>query len=211
MIECILFDYDGTIADTAEIVWKSFGETVSQFTGHNVTMEEFIEVFGKPLSEMMSFYSKDRTEEMMSYYREYFTLHQDRLIKPFPGVTETIIKLKEMGVKTAIVSSRTKSGVEYGLDMFGIKNHIDLVIGLDDTKNNKPHPEPIFKAINLLDAKVEQTLMVGDSPHDIIAAKESGVKSCVVAWTLFNKEKMYGLGPDYIISDMNELIDIIKK
>ncbi|MDI6618034.1 MAG: pyrophosphatase PpaX [Clostridiales bacterium] len=210
MIRCVLFDYDGTIADTAEIVEKSYGETVKKFTGHNVTRDEFIDVFGKPLSEMMSFYNKDKVEEMTHYYREYFSRYQDTLIRPFPGVVETIKKLKQLEVKTAIVSSRTKSGVEYGVDRFGLNDYIDLVIGLDDTKNNKPHPEPIIKAMGLLDVKAEHTLMVGDSPHDIIAAKEAGVKACVVNWSLFDKEKLQSLNPDYIISEINELIKIIK-
>ncbi|WP_162523566.1 HAD-IA family hydrolase [Calorimonas adulescens] len=211
MIRCVIFDYDGTIADTAEIVEKSFRETVKHFTGHVITRKEFIDVFGMPLTDMMAFYDKDRTEEMVKYYREYFSIYQDLLVKPFPGVVDTIKRLKQLKIKTAIVSSRTRRGIEHGINLFGLADSIDLVIGVEDTQNSKPHPDPVLKAIDMFGIEGKQAIMVGDSPHDIIAAKKAGIKACAVQWSLFGIEKLNDLNPDFKIEAMVDLLDIIKE
>jgi len=104
---------------------------------------------------------------------------QQGYMKPFPGVVPTLIKLKEKGVKLAVVTDAPKLKAWIRLTELGLQDFFDVVVTFDDTGERKPSPKPFRKALELLKVKPSEALMIGDWPErDMVSAKAVGVKTC---------------------------------
>jgi phosphoglycolate phosphatase len=140
----------------------------------------------------------------------------DRMLKQVPlyeGAEDTLIKLKDYGIEVGIVSSSLKEFIEPALRNHGIAGKFNLIIDGNDVKQHKPDPEAVFKALEILKLDPEDILIVGDSKSDIGAAKNAGIKSVLFypqTHTLFyNKEILLTYNPDYVISQLADLIEIM--
>lgn len=108
-----------------------------------------------------------------------------------------------------IVTSKRRELAIRGLRLFDLEKYFKVIVALEDTEKHKPNPEPILKALELLNANKEETLMVGDSPYDILCASNAGVKSVAVKWTILPFNLLEEAKPDYVINDMLEILKII--
>lgn len=125
----------------------------------------------------------DQVDEMMDTYRSHNLENHDRLVKAFDGVFETVKNLHEKGIKMAIVTSKLRDTAIKGMVLTGIDQFFDVIIGLDDVDNAKPHPEALVEAMDQLKADPMTTMMVGDNSHDLEAAHNAGVLATGVAWS----------------------------
>ncbi|MCX7711857.1 MAG: HAD-IA family hydrolase [Clostridia bacterium] len=210
MYSSILFDFDGTLIDTNELIIFSLNEAAKTFLGKEIPKEVLHTILGKALEEQMKLLSEDYYPQMVLHYKECYLSNRDRMIREFHGVREMLQKLKTLGCQTAIVSAKGRSGIEHGLDFFGMREFIDVIISAYDVKNSKPHPEPALKALELLGAEAGNSLMVGDSPYDILCGKNAGIKTVLVDWTLFPKKYFMESLPDFRIDTPDALIAIIQ-
>jgi pyrophosphatase PpaX len=96
-----------------------------------------------------------------------------------------------------------------GLELFDILKHFSVIVTVDDTKQHKPHPEPVLKALENLGASASEALMIGDSVFDILCAHNAGVKAVKVSWgaALEHQDEEE---PDYLVNDAMEIIDIVR-
>ncbi|AMA71772.1 MULTISPECIES: pyrophosphatase PpaX [Aneurinibacillus] len=209
--EYVLFDLDGTLIDTNNLILTSFMYTLEKFYPGKYTREDLIPHMGKPLYDQMALFDPERAEELVQVYREHNERVHDELVEEFPNVLETVGELAEMGIKMGIVTTKQRKTAEMGLRLFGLDKYMDTVICYQDTKNHKPHPEPIQKAMQNLKADPARTLMVGDSQYDIQAAQNAGIASAGVAWSMKGASFLSSFNPTYLLSDMTELIQIVKK
>jgi pyrophosphatase PpaX len=208
-IDTILFDLDGTLVNTYELILQSFLHTFQHFGFHQIKKEDCYKFIGPTLVESFSTIAPDKVEEMVHYYREFNKEHHDELVREFPGVNEAIQSLSQQGYKLGVVSTKVRETVLKGLRKTNLLPYFPVVITLDEVEKAKPDPEPLFKAMHLLDAKPDNTLMVGDSYHDILGAKNSGVGSVGVSWTIQGKDYLKKYNPDYVIDDMRDLLSIV--
>lgn len=206
-IRTILFDLDGTLIDTNELIISSFVYTFEQY-GLRLSREEILEFIGPPLIDTFEKVDKERSRQMFDTYREHNLLAHDEFVKPYPYVAETLKQLKEGDCQLGIVTTKLQKGVNMGLKVTGLEGLFDVIITLDDVTHAKPHPEPVIKAMKLLDRKADETLMVGDNTHDIEAGQNAGVKTAAVAWTIKGREKLAALNPTYMLEDMRDLLKI---
>lgn len=206
----VLFDLDGTILDTNELILSSFMHTLEINQPGKYTRQDVIEQMGGPLVEMLRKFDPDNAEELVSVYRQYNWDHHDRLVTIFPYVQEVLQTIKDEGFKTALVTTKQRTSAIHGMELYKIDQYLDYVVGLEDTANHKPSPEPLLLAMENIGARPEGTIMVGDNPVDILGAKNAGVASCGVAWSMRGPDYLLQYEPDYIINDMRELLDIIR-
>jgi len=206
----ILFDFDGTLADTNELIIHSFLHTLEQFFPHKYQREDIIRHMGKTLWEMMEIYGPEHVDELVKFYREYNVKVHDHYIREFPEVNEVIKELATLGVKMGIVSTKQRKTIEMGLNKLDLTPYFSTVVTYHDTEKHKPDPEPIFLAMKSLNAIQEETIYVGDSTVDILAAKNAGIKSVGVSWSL-RFEELKNLNPDYILNSMRDLLKIVKE
>ena len=204
-----LFDLDGTIIDSIELILRSYRHTM-QLHRANEPMppdEMWISGLGTPLWAQFGQITEDKEEieRMVQTYRTYNLTHHDTLVKPYEGVVGEIRRLKEYGKKLGLVTSKLRDGAMRGLRVSGLDQAFDVVIGCDDVTNFKPHPEPVLKAVDELGAKPAATVFVGDSRHDMESGRGAGVKTAAVLWGPFDRAHLEDLSPDYWLEKPEDL------
>lgn len=209
-VDTILFDLDGTLLNTYELILQSFLATFKHFGYNHITREDCIPFIGPTLEESFaSVAPKSQVAEMIAYYRKFNVANHDDLVTEFDGVDEAVKALHEAGYKLAIVSTKVRDTVLKGLDKINLRQYFPVIITLDEVEHAKPHPEPLNLAMELLQSIPEQTIMVGDSNHDIEGAKNAGTLSAGVAWSIKGRDFIEKLEPDYILDNMKDLLPIV--
>lgn len=229
-VDTLIFDLDGTLLDTKELIDRSFIETFNKFRpGYVLTDEELDSFFGPTLYNSFSRYSESEEEidEMIKYYREYNISHHDEMVMAFKGAREVLKTLSRKNYRLGVVSSKKKDLVIHGLEHCGLDEYIDVVIGCEDVKNPKPDPEGIIKALAELNAidenladddrrkrmprdeevYLKHSLYIGDNKEDIDAAKAAGIRACGVLY-IKHPEVMLEANPDFVINKLTELMNI---
>ncbi|MBM7704504.1 pyrophosphatase PpaX [Metabacillus iocasae] len=208
-VNTILFDLDGTLIDTNELIVSSFLHTLDHFYPNQYTREDVHAFMGPPLYDTFVKMDKDRVDEMVQYYRDYNIGNHDLFVKEFEGVMEAVQWLHEQNYKLGIVTTKQRNTVMMGLKLTQLDQFFDVIVTIDDVEHAKPHPEPIEKALIQLDAKPEETLMVGDNHHDIVGGQNAGTKTAGVAWSVKGREYLAGYNPDIMLDNMKDLIAIL--
>ena len=209
--EAVIFDLDGTLLDTKEIIIKSYEHVFSKFLPNiKLTQKEYLSFIGPTLEQTFSKYTKDEKvlKNLIEQYRTFNVTLHDKGVMMFDGVKETLEYLRSKKISLAIVSSKSKKMVIKGLDQHELTKYFDLIIGSDDCKNHKPDKEPLIKALDLLNVSSNNALYVGDHPNDILCAKNADVSSCLVSYS-DNLDEAIKQNPDYIIDSVDKIIDLI--
>ncbi len=205
----ILFDLDGTLIDTNNLIIESFKYTYKKHLNLEVEEPEILQYFGEPLITTLSRYDKENAQALYKTYIDYNESIHDSRVSLFTNIRECLEALQETGCVLAIVTSKRSSIAYQGLRLFDLLKYFTVIITVDDTTHHKPHPEPILKALEKLGATPEEALMVGDSVFDIQCAHNAGAKGALVSWGLA-LEHQQAEKPDYIIYDAMEIVDIVK-
>jgi pyrophosphatase PpaX len=208
-INTLLFDLDGTLIDTNELIISSFLHTLEIYYPNQYKREDVLPFIGPPLFDTFVKMDPDRVEEMIATYRKYNHEKHDELVTEFDGVYDTVKILHEKGFKLGIVTTKMRKTVDMGLKLTKLDQFFDLIVALDDVKNAKPDPEPVLLALKKLDAKPEEAIMIGDNYHDILAGKNAGTKTAGVAWSIKGKEFLASFQPDYMLEHMSDLLKIV--
>jgi pyrophosphatase PpaX len=211
-INTVLFDFDGTIMDTNNVILQSWQHTFRTVEGKERSLEEILSTFGEPLYVTMEkMLPQISVEEGAAIYRGFHYDHFTDLISLFPGIIELLDELKTRGLKIGLVTSRLRHTTEIGLNKYDMAKYFDAIITCDDTEKFKPDPEPALVALERLGSKPEEALMVGDSIYDILCARGAGIKSALVGWALAmsEEEKTGKDAPDYIIEKAEDLLGIL--
>lgn len=211
MIKAVLFDLDGTLIDTNELIYNAFCYAFKKVLHMDIPKNEITSLYGKPLKESFANYTKDETiiEELIYAHRRYNDLHHDNMCKPFNGVLELLIQLKEKNIKCGIVTSKRKNMAIHGMTLGGIIEFMDIIISPDDTIKHKPDAEPALKACELIGIKPNEAIMVGDSPYDLLCGKNAGCFTCGVEYTTLNINELLKVKPTYMVKNPLEILKLI--
>lgn len=209
MIKGILFDLDGTLINTNTLILETFKYVLNDSLGIKAEDDELIKYFGEPLNYTMSRYCEEKTDELVNSYIEYCATIHDDYAKEYDGVEEALIELKNRGYKLAVVTSKRRNTALRGLKLFHLEKYFDVIITPEDTETHKPNPEPVLKALELLNIKPDEAIMIGDSHNDILSGKAANTKTCLVKYTFIPLQGLLKYKPDYVIDDMRELLNIL--
>jgi pyrophosphatase PpaX len=208
-INTVLFDLDGTLIDTNELIISSFLHTLEHYYPKQYKREDVLPFLGPTLRETFEPMDETKVDEMIATYRKYNLAHHDTFVTEFPTVLDTVKILKEKGYKVGIVTTKISDVVMKGLKLTKLDSYFDVIVALDHVEKAKPDPEPIFKALEELGSKPEEAIMVGDNYHDILAGKNAGTKTAGVAWTIKGRDHLEQFEPDYILEEMADLLKIL--
>lgn len=204
----ILFDLDGTLLNTNELILASFMHTFEQHCPGKYTEEDVLAIMGEPLLDMMRQFDEEQAEQMVETYQKHNIENHDHYVEAFPHVVEVIEQISQAGIPMSIVTNKRRPVVEMGLRLFGLDTWMDEVICVGDAPQAKPEPDQLLLAMERMQVKPEETLMVGDSRYDLMAARRAGVACAGVSWSL-HLEDLEKMKPDYMLTDLKDLLDIL--
>ena len=215
MIHLIILDFDGTLGDTRANIVLTMRQTL-QLLGYPVAEEgEIASTIGLPLEEgfrqLLPDLPEDKVLECALTYRDIFEVNRKKLVpKLFPGVKETLSRLREKGYVLTVASSRSSLSLNGFLGDMEIAGYVSYVLGADNVKMAKPHPEPVLRTMEDLGYTAAETLVVGDMPVDILMGKGAGTLTCGVTYGNSSREDLAASGADFIIDGIGSLIDVLK-
>lgn len=214
MIKGILFDFDGTLANTIDLIVATFEYTLQTALGFTPPKQEIINTIGLPLGDAMTILScqPDKVTELRQVYKVFNAANHDKMIKPIAGVAELLADLKERGIKIAVVTSKKQPMLERGINCLNMTSYIDAAVSVLDTERGKPYPDPMLLACKKLGLQPEECLCVGDSPYDLQSGHAAGCTTIAVKYTMFPWQKILDEGkPDYTINKPQDLVKIIEQ
>ncbi len=205
--EGVLFDLDGTLIDSHDLILASFRHTTREVLGKEIPDERLMCKVGQPLvTQMWDFAENEQMhEELLRVYRSHNERVHDDMVRPFPGVSETLSALRDAGLPLGVVTSKRHALAQHGLEMCGLAEFFEFVVSPDDWPEHKPAPGPVLHGCDLLGISASSCLYVGDSPFDMQAGTGAGCFTAAALWGMFPARDLRTESPDYLCENMLEV------
>jgi pyrophosphatase PpaX len=202
----ILFDLDGTLVDTVPFILAAVRHAFEGY-GRCPTDAEWIAGIGTPLRLQLASFARsaDDVEPLLARYRTYWIAHHDRMTRLFPGTMEVVTDLAARGHPLGVVTAKTEEGALRTLRHTGLLAHLGAVVGADTCARCKPDPEPVLVALARLGRSPAEAVLVGDSVHDVAAARGAGVRAIAATWGACDREALARAGADAFLDDLGGL------
>jgi pyrophosphatase PpaX len=207
-IKGILFDLDGTVINTNELIFQSFEYALENVLHTTISRDILRTTFGKPLAQIMEEMGGNQAQELRKAFVDYSIAHETDIYL-FPHVEDTLKELKARNIGTAVVTSRLYRSALRDLHQFELEKYFDVFITPEATEKHKPNPEPALKALELLGIKPQEAIMVGDSGLDLLCGKQAGCKTAAVRYSLFPEEELAQHQPDYMLDSLLDLLPLV--
>jgi HAD superfamily hydrolase (TIGR01549 family) len=210
IFEGIIFDIDGTLTSTNQLIFDSFNYISKKYLNKTFTDEEIINLFGPTEDFIIEKLFPDNFDEVKKDYYKYYEENHHKA-ELYPGIKELLIYLKQKNILLGIFTGKGRKAATITLKKLSIYDYFDIVITGDDVKEHKPSAEGIIKFLNQFNLAKERVIMVGDAPADVKAAKDAGIKIASVLWDSYAKDEVLKLGSEYIFNSVEELKKFLEK
>jgi phosphoglycolate phosphatase len=213
MIQAVLFDFDGTLADSFAAITASTNYVrgcyglpplseaeVRQFVGYGLTHLMTTLVPGVPVEEAVARYREHHTGVMLTHTRL------------MPGVAETLPQLAQRGFRMAVCSNKRVEFTQQLVAALGLKDYFACILGPDDVgQRAKPDPAMLLEALNRLKVSANQTVYIGDMVVDVQTAKAAGIPVWLIvpADSPLRRELCHDLQPDRLLESFSELGELL--
>lgn len=202
----VLFDLDGTLADTIPLIVASYQHAFRTVLGEEVDEVRARAWIGRPLLPALLEESPEHGHALDLAYREWNLANTDRLIRRYDGVPELLGSLGEAGVTTAVVTSKRRETARLALSGVGVDHLVEVVAALEDTDRHKPDPAPLLHGASRLGADPAGCVYVGDAVVDVLAARAAGMGAVAVTWGAGDAAALAAAGPDAVVDDVPSLV-----
>jgi pyrophosphatase PpaX len=207
--DAVLFDLDGTLADTVALILRCFHHTMEAHLGRTRPDAEWLCNMGRPLRVQLAAFARDAAEAdaMLATYVAHQRQHHDGMVAAYPGIAAVLAALAERGSRLAVVTSKGREMAHRTLAAAGLAEWFPLVVTPEDVRRGKPDPEPVLYALRALgEPPPDRVLMVGDSPFDVEAGRGAGVRTAAVLWGPFSRAALEPAAPDFWVAEPDELL-----
>lgn len=209
--KAVLFDLDGTLLDTHELILASFRHSMDEVLGASFPEEELMKKVGQPLETQMWDFTDDPAvhERLLTVYRNYNHEVHDECVRAFDGVSSMLADVRERGLRVGVVTSKRHALAQRGLEVCGLADYVECLVGPDDFPAHKPDPGPVAYGCELLGCAPSECLYVGDSPFDTQAGNGAGCTTVAVCWGMFSPEVLAASSPSHTIEKPEELAALL--
>jgi len=201
----VLFDLDGTLADTIPLIVASYQHAFRTVLDEEVTEARARAWIGRPLLPALLEESPEHGVELDRVYREWNLANTARLIRRYEGVPELLEQLSAAGVACAVATSKRRETARLALVGVGIDHLVDVVAGLEDTTAHKPAPDPLLHAAATLGVDPATCVYVGDATVDVLAARAAGMSAVAVTWGAGERAALAATAPDALVDTVADL------
>ncbi len=207
--DAVLFDVDGTLVDSLEMIVLGLGDTLEKYLGQRPASHEIRRLVGMPLTRQFNvFFGKEPTaeeiSEMSQFSLERFEVHQEHETL-FDAAVEMLRLCHQCGMKTALVTSKSAVELEAFLPNFPGTPYVDVTVCASDVHHPKPDPESAFLACQKLGVDPSKAVMIGDSIYDMRCARGAGVACVAAAYGAAHRDTLLAENPDMLVDTPEEL------
>jgi len=194
----IIFDKDGTLLENGRMIRQAFYHTAETFS-FPIGPEAIARVMGKSLEMCYQEIWPGGDYVACKDCHVSYILQQAALVKPYPGVMDTLQTLKDKGYFLSVVTGQVKQITDIELRATGLHKLLNFVVTAEDTELHKPNPDPIFHALGRCGIPPSRGVYVGDAKNDVLAGRAAGVYIVAIPTGMFTKETLLKENPDFFI------------
>ncbi|MBR5437925.1 MAG: HAD family hydrolase [Clostridia bacterium] len=212
MYKSVIFDLDGTLLDTLDDLMNAVNFALREFSFPERSREEIRSFIGNGVIKLMERSTPDGTDDItqekcLNVFRKYYLEHMADNTAPYEGIIPLLEKLKELDIKTAVVSNKLHSAVA-GLceDYFP---SLDIALGVSEEKERKPAPLNVYRAMEMMNSDTSNTIYVGDSDVDVQTAHNASLKCIGVTWGFRDRKDLLAHSCDFIADTTDEVLKLI--
>ncbi|WP_438444890.1 HAD family hydrolase [Gorillibacterium sp. sgz5001074] len=184
LLKAVLFDFDGTLADTLPAAFHAFQEVFARYDQRTVTVEELVAMFGPTEDQILETHLANKAalpQAIEDFYEIYSRKHAEGMT-PDRDILFLLRFLKERDIRVGIVTGKSRRALDISSEALQLTGLWDVAVTGEDTERPKPHPEGIRKALSALGATEDEALFLGDSHADIAAGQAAGIRTFGVSW-----------------------------
>lgn len=202
---CLLFDLDGTLVDSLPDLTTAINRLRSDLLLEELSISQVRQYVGDGATALVqrALPEKTYTQNKLDTFLKYYQQNLCELSRPYPGITAMLEQLN--GHSMAVVTNKPRQMAIELLDGLNLSHYFRFVLGGDSFSEKKPHPDPLLKAMDLLNSG-RRCIMIGDHHTDIRAAKAAGIASCFCRWGYGNDG---GEQPEYVATSVAELCELL--
>ena len=210
--DLVLYDLDGTIQDSVPLIVESFRKAYEIVLGECTrTDADLMSYIGRPLRDSFESHDEETADRLVEVYLEYNGKRmREGVIQLFPGIRESLELIKGKGITQGIVTAKRRDSAMVTIDLLDIGKYFEVMVFSEDAKRSKPFGDPLIEAAGRLGVTdMSRVLYVGDARSDLLCARDCGASFALVDWTLMPKDELKSLGPDYVLTSLDEIPCII--
>ena len=212
-MKLIIFDFDGTLADTRQLIVETMQQTIQALELTPCTDEQCASMIGLPLKQAfieLIPMSDEMGDRCVDTYRRIFNENNALYVIPtFPYVIDTLFRLSAEGYILTIASSRSRKSLLDFVHTMHLEEIFSYILGADDVILSKPHPEPVLRTLEAFDCSPEEALVVGDMKYDIEMGRRAGTRTCGVTYGNGSPQDLREAGADFIVNNFEEILTLI--
>lgn len=207
-ITTVLFDFDGTLADTLPLCIHSIGEAFMKYDGKSLSGPDVVAMFGPTEADIirLNLAKREAAEEAVALFYDLYRREHERMVKPNASIAQLLDELKSKGYRMGIVTGKGRDSLDISLERLGIDGYFAVTVSGDEMTRPKPDPEGVVTAMNALGSTASETVFIGDSEADMRAGKGAGVFTIGAHWLENVQTHQFVTTPDLFVTETNQLL-----
>ena len=203
-LRAVLFDWDGTLADSAECSYRCYVKVFEAF-GKTFGRDEFERTYSPNWHRtyVAMGVPEDRWTEADSIWLRHYSQEETLLL---PGARAALERLRDAALVQGLVTSGERERIERELARHGVRGYFDAIVCGGDVPNRKPHPEALVVALERLGIAAGEAAYVGDSPEDVEMAQAAAVFAVGIPGGFPNQDALAAAKPDLLARDLDEAV-----
>ena len=201
----VLFDMDGTVLDTLEDLWAAVNVSLERFGLPEASRDAVRAGLGNGAAHLISCVAPpEMAQEVLAFYKPWYDAHCDIATRPYPGILPLMGRLREKGVKQAIISNKPDPAVQELARRY-FPDLLETAVGESAQVRRKPDPDAVLRAVEQMGLSVADCVYVGDTEVDLATAKNAGMDCIIVSWGFRSRSQLIEAGATRIADTAEEL------
>lgn len=212
ILSCVIFDVDGTLTRTNDLIFASFNHVAVRHLGRTFSPPEIIALFGPPEEgALLKVFGPEHLDTIMEELLEFYAANHAAMASLHCGMEDLLGLLRGEGVGLAVFTGKGRRTTAITLEALGVSRYFDFIVTGNDVVAHKPHPEGILRIIDHFGVSPRETLMIGDSLGDITASRAAGVRIASVLWDTYDSARVRAANPECYFETVEAMTSWIRR